>query len=195
MKFILCCSTTTIPTDVRVSGKAREVYKECPTLRKRLGKMLQKLLSPCKEKWTQKRVRSWGERISSNIMVSFLSSTSWWGIEKINNLEIFLCIWALIMKILNVFQPITSYKRIGEASIVPRLSRRAGSLLSPPLVQPIIYKILTHSSDIVFECIFSGTLIENHIVEKWHSQFCNQFLFTTSKPYILEAEIIKLAEM
>ena len=38
-------------------------------------------------------------------------------------------------------------------------------MLSPPLVQPIIYKILTHSSDIVFECIFSGTLIENHIVE------------------------------
>ena len=62
-------------------------------------------------------------------------------------------------------------------------------------IQPIIYKILTHSSDIVFECIFSGTLIENHIVEKWHSKFCNQFLFTTSKPYILEAEIIKLAEM
>ena len=145
VKFILCCSTTTIPTDVRVSGKAREVYKECPTLRKRLGKMLQKLLSPCKEKWTQKRVRSWGERISSNIMVSFLSSTSWWGIEKINNLEIFLCIWALIMKILNVFQPITSYERIGEASILHRLSRRAGSLLFPPLVQPF-NQSLTRSS-------------------------------------------------
>ena len=40
------------------------------------------------------------------------------------------------MKILNVFQPITSYERIGEASIVPRHSRRAGSLLSPSLVQP-----------------------------------------------------------
>ena len=49
------------------------------------------------------------------------------------------------MKILNVVQPITSYGRIGEASIVPRLSRRAGSLLFPPLVQPF-NQFLTRSS-------------------------------------------------
>ena len=49
-------------------------------------------------------------------------------------------------------------------------------------IQPIIYKILTHSSDIVFECIFSGTLIENHIVEKWHSQSAINFCLLPQNP-------------
>ena len=115
--------------------------------------MLQKLLAPCKGKWTQKRVGSWGESISCNAMVSFVSRNPWWGIAKINTLGVLLCIWAFIMKKhVKGFQTRPSYEKIAEATIVPRHSRRAGVLVasSPSsAIHAISCKSLTYSSDVV----------------------------------------------
>ena len=50
-------------------GRQERFIRSVP-LRKRLGKMLQKLLSPCKEKWTQKRVRGF-------------QAISWWAFYQV----------------------------------------------------------------------------------------------------------------
>jgi len=39
-------------------GRKERGLKDCSTMRKRLVWMLQKLLAPCKGRWTQKRVKS-----------------------------------------------------------------------------------------------------------------------------------------
>ena len=83
-------------------------------------------------------------------------------------------------------------------NIVPRHSRKAGFLVaSSPcsVIEPIIYKILTHNSDTVFEGVFSRPLIQKlHCAKISQFQLCNHFC-NTSKSYTPETEIIKLAQM
>ena len=87
-------------------------------------------------------------------MVSFVGRNSGWGTAKLSTMGIGLSIGAFTLKKhFKGFQTRPSYEKIAEAPIVPRHSGRPGFLVasSPSSATPAIcYKILTHSSDIVF---------------------------------------------
>ena len=87
-------------------------------------------------------------------MVSFVGRNSGWGTAKLSTMGIGLSIGAFILKKhFKGFQTRPSYEKIAEAPIVPRHSGRPGFLVasSPSSATPAIsYKILMHSSDVVF---------------------------------------------
>ena len=87
-------------------------------------------------------------------MVSFVGRNSGWGTAELSTMGIGLSIGAFILKKhFKGFQTRPSYEKIAEAPIVPRHSGRPSFLVasSPSSATPAIcYKILTHSSDVVF---------------------------------------------